>query len=560
VYREHFGLVTNPFGIAPRLDFLYKSGAFAESMAHLVYGLENSEAIVMITGAIGTGKTMAVQSFLAHLGDGYVTALVTNTNVDAAGLLKLVLDDLGHAPPAGADKSDLLIAFKQLIIEMGREGRHIVVVIDEAQNLGREVLEELRLLTNLGQGDEQPVQIVLVGQPELEAAVARPDLAQLRQRIRVHYKLSPLTRAELAEYVDHRMTVAGGEEGVFTRGALDRIFAASGGVPRVVNTLCGDALLAAFVAGRGRVEAPDVETEGDADRYGAAPAADEGPRAAEPPAAAAAEPVRPAMAERRPVPPAATPRQRAASRSRGRSRVEGAGKSGRRARRWWLVLLLVAALAAGTWATHRVRGAWPWQAVATESPGPTERAARPDGDADARPVAIPAVATRVPPATVADSLGAAKAQPATGAPADSSAGPPAAKVVEPAPADARPKPATIVAGATSVPRRAEGRPAARDTSAMPTAVSPVRRADTGSWYLHVSSFHTAEHAAQAAAEFTARGLEATTRSQDVAGTTWWRVYLGPFGDRQAAVERAEALRGRGDITYYKLQQLAANAP
>jgi type II secretory pathway predicted ATPase ExeA len=259
MFLPEFGLAMQPFGISPRLEFLYKSGAFEESIAHLVYGLDNSEAIVMITGAIGTGKTMAIQSFLSYLGDRYVSALVTNTSVDSKELLKLVLEDLGHQAAPGSDKSDLLIAFKNLLVATGREGKRIVIVIDEAQNLSREVLEEVRLLTNLGQGDEQPVQIILVGQPELETAVQRPDLAQLKQRIRVHYKLAPLSRSELQQYVDHRMTVAGGEAGVFTNGALDRVYSLSGGVPRVVNTLCGEALLSAYVAGRRKVEAVDLD-------------------------------------------------------------------------------------------------------------------------------------------------------------------------------------------------------------------------------------------------------------------------------------------------------------
>ncbi len=263
MFLPEFGLAMQPFGISPRLEFLYKSGAFEESIAHLVYGLDNSEAIVMITGAIGTGKTMAIQSFLSYLGDRYVSALVTNTSVDSKELLKLVLEDLGHQAAPGSDKSDLLIAFKNLLVATGREGKRIVIVIDEAQNLSREVLEEVRLLTNLGQGDEQPVQIILVGQPELETAVQRPDLAQLKQRIRVHYKLAPLSRTELQQYVDHRMTVAGGEAGVFTSGALDRVYSLSGGVPRVVNTLCGEALLSAYVAGRRKVEAVDLVDQAD---------------------------------------------------------------------------------------------------------------------------------------------------------------------------------------------------------------------------------------------------------------------------------------------------------
>jgi len=133
---EHFRLAVTPFGIAPKLDFLYRSGAFEESVAHLVYGLDNSEAIVMITGKIGMGKTMAIQSFLAHLGESYVSALVTNTNVEAKELLKLILDDLGEPLLVGADKSDLLIALKNFLIKRDLEGKRVIIVIDEAQNRG----------------------------------------------------------------------------------------------------------------------------------------------------------------------------------------------------------------------------------------------------------------------------------------------------------------------------------------------------------------------------------------------------------------------------------------
>ena len=261
MYLEHFGLNTNPFAISPKLGFLYRSETFEESMAHLIYGLEQSEAIVLITGAIGTGKTMAIQSFLTNLGAGFETALVTNTRVSGRELLKLILDDLGVDVMPILDKSDLIIIFRQFLLRTEKEGRRVLVVIDEAQNLGIDVLEEIRLLTNLGQGESQPVQIVLVGQPELDATLNAPELAQLRQRIRVHYRLDPLSHREIKEYVRHRMIVGGCQDEVFTPEALDRIFALSGGVPRLVNTLANDALLCAFVEGHRKVRGADVQAE-----------------------------------------------------------------------------------------------------------------------------------------------------------------------------------------------------------------------------------------------------------------------------------------------------------
>ncbi len=263
MYLEHFGLGANPFSLSPKLDFLFKSGTYEESMAHLVYGLDNHEAIVLITGPVGIGKTMVLQSFLANLGPRFEFALIANTRVTANELLKLLLEDLGVEVPTDADKSDLLILFKDYLTEASREGKMVLVVVDEAQNLAPEVLKEIRMLTNLGQGETQPVQIILVGQPELDETINRPDLAQIRQRIRVNYKLGHLTRKETEEYIIHRLAVAGCSSNVFTSDAVDRIHQGSRGVPRMVNTLAGEALLSAFVAGHEMVQPGDIEEDQD---------------------------------------------------------------------------------------------------------------------------------------------------------------------------------------------------------------------------------------------------------------------------------------------------------
>ncbi len=259
MFLEHFDLAVNPFGMAPRLDFLFRSTAFQESMAHLIYGLDNSEAIVLITGPIGSGKTMSIQSFLTDLGEQYHSALVTNTQVTHIELLKLILEDLDIELGEKWDKSDLLIAFKNYLVKARQEGRKVVVIIDEAQNLSNEVLEEVRLLTNLGQGDEQPVQLILVGQPELKDLVNQSELAQLRQRIRVHYEFETLNFDEMVGYVNHRMEVAGCSRQVFEPLALKKLFEISGGIPRVINTHAGDALLSAYVAKRSKVSEKDIE-------------------------------------------------------------------------------------------------------------------------------------------------------------------------------------------------------------------------------------------------------------------------------------------------------------
>jgi type II secretory pathway predicted ATPase ExeA/cell division septation protein DedD len=516
MYLKHFELAVSPFGISPRLDFLYKSDAFEESMAHLVYGLDNSEAIVMITGAIGTGKTMAIQSFLSHLGDRFLSALITNTSVDGRELLKLILDDLGAPVEARADKSDLLIAFKKFLIAAGREGKRIVIVIDEAQNLPREVLEEIRQLTNLGQGEDQPVQIILVGQPELQAAVDRPDLAQLKQRIRVHYKLAPLSRRELEEYVDHRMLVAGGQAGVFRDRALDRIFQLSGGVPRVVNTLCAEALLAAFVAGRHQVEMADLEDHG----------------AALPDSAMSSTPVvsgnapQAEMAVRREAQPGPAPGATASAPPR-------AARSARRGWSLWFAAVAVVVVTAVLAATGKFDALWtrlPW-------------AASGGGEAVSLPVVgEPAPGLIVAAAETAGTVAETVASPQLAATDTSIA--------------VRDTQRTIAArtgmdGPQAAPA-AWAEPIGREA-----AVAAAAPASNGEQFIHISSFRTAEHAGAVAAEFTARGLLATVRQQKVRQSLWYRVYLGPYGSHEDAVRLANSLRDEGSITYYKVVRLGA---
>lgn len=564
MYLEHFGLTVSPFGISPRLDFLYKSGAFEESMAHLVYGLDSSEAIVMITGAIGTGKTMAVQSFLSHLGDRYISALVTNTSVDGRELLKLVLDDLGAPLEPASDKSDLLIAFKKFLIEAGRDGRRIIIVIDEAQNLSREVLEEIRQLTNLGQGAEQPVQVVLVGQPELEASVARPDLAQLRQRIRVHYKLAPLTRREVEEYVDHRMAVAGGSRGVFSGKALDRIYELSGGVPRVVNTLCSDGLLSAFVAGRRKVEAVDVGDGNGAERSPEPreePAAPRSPMPAKAPAAATAPPAASQAPSPAPAAPAPAPAQQrrepvAAERGpdmatrRGRGSRTSSSRGRRRGAGLWVALALVVVAVAALAVTGRI--AIPGL-VPRDEPG-AGQAARQAEPARSGPAA--SVAAQQAPAVPAANDSIAPADSARAGAAEAAPGGDLARAdvpVEPAS-----RPVNESSPAATQPAAA---PAERPASTPPVEAAPASAqedvAPDGEHYIHVSSFRTAPHAGAVAAKFTESGLLAVVREQTVRDVLWYRVYLGPFGSHDDAVRVANRLRDEGTITYYKVIRAGA---
>jgi type II secretory pathway predicted ATPase ExeA/cell division protein FtsN len=482
---------------------------------------------------------MAVQSFLSHLGDRYVSALVTNTSVDAKELLKLILEDLDLPVAPSSDKSDLLIAFKQMLIEAGRQGKRVIIVIDEAQNLAREVLEEIRLLTNLGQGEEQPVQIVLVGQPELELAVERPDLAQLRQRIRVHYKLAPLTRRELEEYVNHRMRVAGGSEGTFSRAALDRVYSLSGGVPRVVNTLCGDGLLSAYVAGRRTVEV------GDIGRDAAGGSASDAPAVGRVEAAQPAAPQRPLlrdaeMATRRESTPQVAPTEPSV-RADGAERAPGA--AGRRPRPR-LGLIIPVAVLAGIVGMLVATGQM--SALVAKVRGPAE---------DVLETPPPAV-VQVPAApAVADSAVTVAADSTVRVATDTTVAISGAIEEKSAVPGARAEAVAPGGNGSPSPEIVQSRTPAATKVVAPVAEKATDGASTGDWYIHISSFRTPEHAQAVASEFNGKGQVASVREQLVNDVVWYRVYLGPLGTHDEAVRRANGLREAGAITYYKVLRL-----
>lgn len=262
MYQDHFGLHADPFTLSPNLKFLFRSQAHAETMAHLGYGLEQGEDIIMISGAIGTGKTLALQNLLSKVSRLFSQVLVNVTAIGYIEFLKLVLDEMGETWPDQVDAADLLIRLKRKARAVNEEGRKILLVVDEAQNLDPETLEGVRLLTNMGQPDHQFFQIILAGQPGLEQLVEHPDLAQLRQRIRVHYRLEPLTPRETEQYLQHRTSVAGSLRPLFTVAAARRIHELSGGIPRLVNHLASHAMLAAYVERDRQVDARHVDAEG----------------------------------------------------------------------------------------------------------------------------------------------------------------------------------------------------------------------------------------------------------------------------------------------------------
>jgi general secretion pathway protein A len=258
MYAEYYGLRQEPFSIAPDPRLLFMSEQHREALAHLLYGVQGGGGFVLLTGEIGTGKTTVCRSFLEQVPPHVNLAYIFNPKLTVLELLETVCHEFGvalprqeHRPATVKDYLDPLNAF---LLQAHATGRTNVLVIDEAQNLAPEVLEQLRLLTNLETSERKLLQIILIGQPELRTMLARPDLEQLAQRVIARYHLGPLSEAESAQYVRHRLEVCGLQRPLpFDRGALRRVFARSGGVPRRINLLCDRALLGAYANGQGAV-------------------------------------------------------------------------------------------------------------------------------------------------------------------------------------------------------------------------------------------------------------------------------------------------------------------
>ncbi|MGH7894033.1 MAG: AAA family ATPase [Candidatus Binatia bacterium] len=254
MYEAFFGLTDSPFRLTPDPRFLYLSAKHAEALAHLRLGLSEPGGFVCITGDIGTGKTTVLRTFLADLGPEVATAYVFNPTLSWEDLIARIARELG-VTVSGTRHVDLMDDLNAHLLAQRKEGRIAVVVIDEAQAIPLDVLERLRLLSNLETSTEKLLRLVLVGQPQLAQLLLDPALAQLNQRITLRWHLGPLTRAETFGYIRHRLTVAGGEKAIplFTTPALLLVHRVSRGVPRLVNMVAHRAALAAFVRRRRRI-------------------------------------------------------------------------------------------------------------------------------------------------------------------------------------------------------------------------------------------------------------------------------------------------------------------
>lgn len=241
MYEPHFHLLKKPFALVPDPQFIYWAGPHSLAYAMLEYGILNHAGFTVITGEVGAGKTTLIQHLLSKLSGNISVGLLSNTT-DCGELLEWVLMAFDQDFESGS-RVALFKRFKDFLVKQYEDGRRTVLIVDEAQNLGAEALEELRMLSNVNTHDRELLQIVLSGQPELKTLLATPNMKQFVQRVSSDFHLSYLGREEVSQYIEHRLKVAGAKEPIFTKNACDMIYYASQGTPRLINLLCDTALL-----------------------------------------------------------------------------------------------------------------------------------------------------------------------------------------------------------------------------------------------------------------------------------------------------------------------------
>ena len=258
MYEEYFGFKEKPFNIAPDPDFLYLSRKHQNAISSLDFGLMDEAGLILFTGDIGTGKTTLIHHILRRIGVEFTVAVVFNTNVDADQLLGIILQEFG----VNADSDNKAAAIKTLtrfLIDLRSRNKRPLLIIDEAQSLSLDALEEIRLLSNLQDGTTMLLQIMLVGQPELKDRLKSPSMASFTQRIAVNYHLKPFEREETAQYIAHRLKTAGGRTDLFTDAAIDRVHRMTRGIPRSINILCHAALVYGFADELSTIDVPVLE-------------------------------------------------------------------------------------------------------------------------------------------------------------------------------------------------------------------------------------------------------------------------------------------------------------
>jgi general secretion pathway protein A len=247
MYNNYFGLTEAPFSIAPDPRFLYMSEQHREALAHLLFGVTSNGGFVLLTGEVGTGKTTVLRCLLEQLPEQTEVAFILNPKYSVTGLLSAICDDLGIDYNPSSEMKDYVDALNEHLLENHRNNLQTVLIIDEAQNLSTDVLETIRLLTNLETNTRKLLQVILIGQPELLAMLERPELRQMNQRITARYHLRALRQEELADYIAHRLSVAGVECQLFPKATIKYLYRLTEGVPRLVNIVCDRALLGTYV-------------------------------------------------------------------------------------------------------------------------------------------------------------------------------------------------------------------------------------------------------------------------------------------------------------------------
>ncbi len=248
IYTNFFGLTERPFSLVPDPDFLFWSDAHLRAYTMLEYGILTRAPITLITGEVGAGKTTILHHLLKSLDDDIRVGLIANANGGRGELLRWVLQALGQPAEAGDTYVDLFGRFQQFLIDTYATGGRVILIFDEAQNMSRESLEELRMFTNINANKDELLQLVLVGQPELRDMISRPDLEQFAQRVSSAFHLKAMDAETVSAYIAHRMAVAGAHDEVFSDDACAAIYKNTGGVPRLVNQLCDLCLVYAFTA------------------------------------------------------------------------------------------------------------------------------------------------------------------------------------------------------------------------------------------------------------------------------------------------------------------------
>jgi general secretion pathway protein A len=251
MYAAYFGLKENPFKLTPEPRYLFLSEYHRDALNCLIYGIEGKKGFILVTGGIGTGKTTICRSLLKSLGDSVETALIFNTAISELDLLETMMTEYGISVPGRQRSKKIYVdALNEFLLRKFAAGKNVVLLIDEAQNLSHGVLEQVRMLSNLETEREKLIQIVLIGQPELNNALMLPALRQLNERITVRHDLRPLLPRDVCSYIEYRLQVAGGPGSIrFTSGAFGLIYGFTEGIPRRINAVCDRALLIAYTKG-----------------------------------------------------------------------------------------------------------------------------------------------------------------------------------------------------------------------------------------------------------------------------------------------------------------------